>query len=415
MNSILIVILIILTVDFIFNRWLDNLNMKSWSPSIPAEAQGIYDEERYRKSREYHLAHHRLSQITSWFSFLLSITLLLIGFFGKADSFFRTYTDNPVLLSLLFFGSLGFLSDIISMPFTLYGIFVIEEKFGFNKMTWKTFLADKLKTYLLALIIGGGLLALLTHIYTLTGTGFWLYALGVIALFMIFSLMFYTSLILPLFNKLTPLAEGELKEAIKNYCSKAGFSLSNLFVMDGSKRSSKSNAFFSGLGKRKKIILFDTLVEKHTTDELVAVLAHEVGHYKKKHIRTGLVLGLIQTTIMLYLLSLFLNSESLSAALGASVPSFHINMLAFGLLYSPLSEATGLLMNYLSRKHEYEADSFATETYSGEPMKSALKKLSADNLSNLTPHPLYIFFHYSHPTLLQRLKRIDEILKPPES
>jgi STE24 endopeptidase len=408
MNTILVIILIILFADFIFNRWLDNLNMKSWSPEIPAEAQGIYDEERYKKSREYHLAHDRLSQISSWFSFLLSVTLLLTGFFGKADAFFRMYTENPVLLSLLFFGSLGFLSDIISMPFSLYGIFVIEEKFGFNKMTWKTFLADKLKTYLLAIIIGGGLLALLTYIYTLTGTNFWLYALGVMILVMVFSLMFYTSLILPLFNKLTPLAEGELKEAIKNYCSKAGFNLSNLFVMDGSKRSAKANAFFSGLGKSKKIILFDTLIEKHTTDELVAVLAHEVGHYKKKHIRSNLVLGLIQTTVMLFLLSLFLGSESLSAALGASVPSFHINILAFGLLYSPLSEAIGLLMNYISRKHEYEADAFATETYSGEPMKSALKKLSADNLSNLTPHPLYIFFHYSHPTLLQRLGAIDK-------
>lgn len=410
MNIILIIILVILVADFIFNRWLDNLNMKSWSNTLPPEAEGIYDEERYKKSREYHQAHFRLSQITSWFSFLLSATLLLSGFFGQVDAFFRAYTENPVLLALLFFGSLGFLSDIISLPFSLYGTFVIEEKFGFNKMTWKTFVADKLKTYLLAIIIGGGLLALLTYIYGLTGSSFWLYALGVITLFMVFSIMFYTSLILPLFNKLTPLAEGELKEAIKNYCSKAGFNLSNLFVMDGSKRSSKANAFFSGLGKRKKIILFDTLVEKHTTDELVAVLAHEVGHYKKKHIRTNLVLGLIQTTIMLFLLSLFLDSESLSAALGASVPSFHINILAFGLLYSPLSEATGLLMNYISRKHEYEADAFATETYNGEPMKSALKKLSADNLSNLTPHPLYIFCHYSHPTLLQRLKAIDQTI-----
>ena len=410
MNFILIIILVILSVDFIFNRWLDNLNMKSWRSTIPPEAEGVYDEDRYKKSRDYHLDSHRLSRITSWFSFLLSVVLLLIGFFGSVDDFFRTYTENPLLLALMFFGALGFASDVISTPFTLYGIFVIEEKYGFNKMTWKTFLTDKLKTYLLAVIIGGGLIALLTYIYTLTGSSFWLYALGVMALFMVFSLMFYTSLILPLFNKLTPLAEGELKEAIKQYCAKAGFNISSLFVMDGSKRSSKANAFFSGLGKRKKIILFDTLVEKHTTDELVAVLAHEVGHYKKKHIRSNLALGLVQTTIMLFLLSLFLNSESLSAALGASVPSFHINILAFGLLYAPLSEATGLLMNYISRKHEYEADAFATETFSGEPMKTALKKLSADNLSNLTPHPLYIFFHYSHPTLLQRIKAIDKTM-----
>ncbi|MBK5286180.1 MAG: M48 family metallopeptidase [Bacteroidia bacterium] len=411
MNSLLIIILIILAVDFFFNRWLDNLNIKSWKPQLPIEAEGIYDEERYRKSRDYHLAHHRLSQASSWFSFLLSAVVLSFGLFGKADSLLRNYSEQPIILALLFFGALGFLSDILSLPFSLYGIFVIEEKFGFNKMTWKTFLFDKLKSYLLAVIIGGSLLAALVFIQQSTGSHFWLYALAVVSIFMIFSLMFYTSLILPLFNKLTPLTDGELKEAIKNYCNKTVFNLSNLFVIDGSKRSSKANAFFSGLGRKKKIILYDTLVNNRTNDELVAVLAHEVGHYKKKHIRTNLILGLIQTTVMLFLLSLFLDSTALSMALGAAQPSFHINILAFGLLYSPLSEVLGLFMNYISRKHEFEADRFCAETFNGEPLMSALKKLSSDNLSNLTPHPLYVLFHYSHPTLLQRLKALDIFIK----
>jgi len=411
MNTLLIIIIFILTFDFFFNHWVDNLNIKSWKPQIPPEVKGIYDEDRYRKSREYHLAHHRLSQISSWFSFLLSVAVLWFGLFGKADSFLRHYSEQPVLLTLLFFGSLGFLSDMISLPFSIYGIFVIEKKFGFNKMTWKTFLFDKLKSYLLAIIIGGSLLSALVFIQQRTGSSFWLYALAVVSFFMIFSIMFYTSLILPLFNKLAPLADGELKESIKNYCNMTEFNLLNLFVIDGSKRSSKANAFFSGLGRKKKIILYDTLVNSYTNDELVAVLAHEVGHYRKKHIRTNLILSLIQTTIVLLLLSLFLDSTALSSALGASQPSFHINVLAFGLLYSPLSEVLGLFMNYISRKHEFEADQFCAETFRADPLISALKKLSSDNLSNLTPHPLYVFFHYSHPTLLQRLNALNSFIK----
>jgi len=230
-----------------------------------------------------------------------------------------------------------------------------------------------------------------------------LYAFGVLALFMVFATMFYASVILPLFNKLTPLPEGELRTAIESYCSGVDFKLNNLFVMDGSKRSSKANAFFSGLGAKKKIVLFDTLIEKHTTDELVAVLAHEIGHYKKKHTRQGLLLGLLQSGLMLYILSLFLGNPGLSRALGASQGSFHLNLLTFGILYSPLSEILSILMNMLSRKNEYEADHYAKETYNGNALADALKKLSVDNLSNLKPHPAYVFVHYSHPTLLQRL------------
>jgi STE24 endopeptidase len=283
---------------------------------------------------------------------------------------------------------------------------VIEEKFGFNKTTPRTFVLDKLKGYLLGIIIGGGLLGLIIFIYRETGNNFWWMAWLAVAAFMMFATMFYASIILPLFNKLTPMPEGELRTAIENYCKKVNFKLNNLFVMDGSKRSSKANAFFSGLGPKKKIVLFDTLIEKHTTDELVAVLAHEIGHYKKKHTRTGLILGLAQSGLMLFILSLFLGNDELAKAMGASESSFHINALAFGILYSPLSEILGILGNILSRKHEYEADEYAKTTFSGNALAEALKKLSVDNLSNLTPHPAYVFVHYSHPTLLQRLKAL---------
>ena len=408
MNTLFIIIIVIILFDFVVDKILDYLNLKTWSSELPKEAEGIYDVEKYRKSMEYYKVNHRFSMITSSFSLLLLLAVLLFNGFAWLDQYVRSVTQSPVWMALLFFGILGFASDVLTTPFALYKIFVIEEKFGFNKMTWKTFLFDKFKGYVLGAIIGGVLLAVIVWIYSVTGTYFWLYALGVLALFMVFATMFYASIILPLFNKLTPMPDGELRNAIEEYCKKVGFKLNNLFVMDGSKRSSKANAFFSGLGASKKIVLFDTLIEKHTTDELVAVLAHEIGHYKMKHTRQGLLLGLLQNGIMLYILSLFLGNQELSKALGAEQSSFHLDILAFGILYSPLSEILGIMMNMLSRKNEYEADRYAKETYNGEALAGALKKLSVDNLSNLKPHPAYVFVHYSHPTLLQRLAALGK-------
>ena len=403
MNGLFLIIVCIVVFDFVVDRVLDYLNLKNFSPELPKEAEGIYDAEKYRKSMEYYKVNDRFSMITSTFSLMLLLAMLFLHGFAWIDQFVRSFTNEPVWMALLFFGIIGFASDILSMPFALYKIFVIEEKFGFNKMTLKTFFLDKIKGYLLGTVIGGTLLAALVWIYGATGEYFWLYALGVLSVFMIFATMFYASIILPLFNKLTPMPEGELRTAIEIYCKKVEFKLSNLFVMDGSKRSAKANAFFSGLGSKKKIVLFDTLIEKHTTDELVAVLAHEIGHYKKKHTKQGLLLGLIQSGIMLFILSLFLGNPALAKALGATQSSFHLDILAFGILYSPLSELLGILMNMLSRKNEYEADHFAKETYNGEALANALKKLSVDNLSNLKPHPAYVFVHYSHPPLLKRL------------
>jgi STE24 endopeptidase len=407
MNIYFTLIIAIVVLDFVVDKYLDYLNLKNWSPELPKEAEGIYDADKYRKSMEYYKVNHRFGLLTSSLSFIVLLVILFLGGFGWLDSNVHALTTHPVWSALLFFAILGIASDLLSTPFSIYHTFVIEERFGFNKTTVNTFILDKLKAYLLGAIIGGGLLALVVLIYQKTGNNFWWLAWLVMAAFMMFATMFYASIILPLFNKLTPLPQGELRIAIENYCSKVNFRLNNLFVMDGSKRSSKANAFFSGLGPKKKIVLFDTLIEKHTTDELVAILAHEIGHYKKKHTRTGLLLGLAQSGMMLFILSLFLGNDELAKAMGADQSSFQVNMLAFGILYSPMSEILGILGNMLSRRHEYEADSYARSTYNGNALATALKKLSVDNLSNLNPHPAYVFVHYSHPTLLQRLRALN--------
>lgn len=404
----------IILVEFLFDKILDFLNLKNLSPELPEEAKDIYDKEKYRKSQEYYRANHNFSMVTSIFSLIAILLMLFLNGFSFVDSFVRKYTENPIMMSLLFFGILGFASDILSTPFTLYKIFVIEEKFGFNKTTVKTFLLDKLKGYFLAVIIGGGLFSLVVWIYLNTGPYFWLIAWGVISFFTIFMVMFYTSVIVPIFNKLTPLPEGELRAAIESYCKKVGFKLNNLFVIDGSKRSSKANAYFSGLGAKKTIVLYDTLIEKHTTEELVAVLAHEVGHYKKKHTLVGTIQGILSSGIMLFILSLFLGNPELSKALGVAqeaLPAagrFHLEILVFGMLYSPISEMLGIISNILSRRNEFQADAYAKQTYNGTALQAALKKLSSDNLSNLKPHPAYVFVHYSHPPVLERLKALDK-------
>lgn len=400
------IILAIVIIGFLFDKFLDYLNLKHLSPELPKEASAIYDEEKYRKSQEYYIVNHRFSTVSGTFSFILLLAMLYFGGFGWLDARLRTYTNDDIALALLFFAAIGFASDLISTPFALYRTFVIEEKFGFNKTTIGTFITDKLKGYMLSVILGGVLGALIIWIWQTTGEYFWLLAWAVLSFFTIFITMFYTTFLVPVFNKLTPLPDGELRTAIEAYCKKVGFKLNNLFVIDGSKRSSKANAYFSGLGSKKTIVLYDTLIEKHTTDELVAVLAHEVGHYKRKHTLTGTLIGVLQTGLMLYILSLMLGNPELSQAMGAGQSSFHIDILAFGLLYSPLSQIIGIVANVLSRKHEFEADAYARETFSGEQLGSALKKLSSDNLSNLKPHPAYVFVHYSHPPVLKRLRAL---------
>lgn len=410
-NTLFVIILIILVFDFFFDRILDFLNASRWSNTLPNELQGIYDPEKYRKSQDYQKANMRLGLISASLSFVLIMVVLGVQGFAWLDHLVRQYSEHPVLMALSFFAVIGLASDLLSTPFNLYDTFVIEERFGFNRTSWKTWIADKFKGYFLALLIGGGLLGILVGFFQLAGSLFWLYAWLLVSGFSVFMTMFYSSLIVPLFNKQTPLEAGPLRDGIEQLAQKAGFKLDNIFVMDGSKRSSKANAYFSGLGPKKRIVLFDTLLEKHTTEELVAVLAHEIGHYKRKHIQKGMLISLVSSGAMLFLLGMALNRPELSGALGASQPSFHMGILAFGLLYAPLSMVLGILGNRLSRKHEFEADRYAAEIYAPEPLQEALKKLSVDNLSNLRPHPVYVFVHYSHPPLLQRLAYL-ETFKP---
>ena len=404
MHEILFWIIIgIIVLDFLFEKYLDYLNTTKWSDTLPDEVKGIYDEEKYKKQQAYQRENHRFGMITGSFSFAITLSMFLFFGFAFVDSWAWNITINPILAALIFFGIIMFASDIINTPFSIYDTFKIEEKYGFNKTTPKTFVLDKIKGWLIGAIIGGGLLALIIFIYQKTQNMFWIYAWVVISAFSIFMAMFYSNIIVPLFNKQTPLEDGELRSAIKKFSDKVGFKLDNIFVINGSKRSTKSNAYFTGLGRKKRIVLYDTLIDDLEIDELVAVLAHEIGHNKKKHVTQGLLIGLIQTGIVLFIFSLLINNPNLSKALGVEKPNFHIGLVAFGILYSPVSFILGIFMNMLSRKNEYQADEFAAVNFKPEALASALKKLSVTNLSNLTPHKSYVFFHYSHPTLLQRL------------
>ena len=399
-------ILTVLIASFLIERWLDYLNATNWSSKLPSGLAGIYDEEKYKKSVDYEKTKTRFTIITESLGFIAILLIFTTGGFGWLDGIIRTRVNNPILVSLLFFAVLGLFAQIASLPFSYYETFVIEAKFGFNKSSRTVFFIDQVKGLLLSAIIGGSILALIIWIYLISGSLFWIYALLVIASFSVFMLLFFSNVIVPLFNKQTPLAEGELKSVISSFGSKVGFLIDNIFVIDGSKRSTKANAYFTGLGKKKRIVLYDTLISELEPKEIVAVLAHEIGHYKKRHILTGLFFSLANTALMLYVFSLVSNNPAFAKVLGSEVPSFHLSLISFAILYSPLSLIIGLGLNYLSRRNEYQADRFAADNYRGEYLALALKKLSINNLSNLTPHPFYVFFHYSHPTLLQRLKKL---------
>lgn len=405
-ENILLLILAITIISYVFDQLLDYINLRSQKTDIPPDVESFFEREKYLKSLAYNRERTKFSFITSAFGFALSTGMLISGGFGWVDGLLRPIVENEILLALIFFGTLMLASDFLTIPFQLYSTFVIEEKYGFNKTTIKTFITDKLKGYLLGAVVGGALVSLLILMILEIGPLFWIWFSIIAAAFILFVNMFYTSLILPLFNKLTPLENGELKQSIEAFSQKVGFPLDNIFIIDGSKRSKKANAFFSGIGKKKKIVLYDTLISNHTTKELVAVLAHEVGHFKKKHIIWGYVLSVLQIVFTLFILSLMVFNENLSLALGGSQLALHLNLLAFGILFSPISGVTGLLMNMYSRKNEFEADAYARETFDGRSLMDALKKLSVDNLSNLYPHPLYVFFHYSHPPLLKRLEAL---------
>ena len=406
MNIYFYIILIILVADFIWGQILSALNRSCMSPHIPKELEGIYQPDEYAKQQSYQKTNSRFGLISGSFSFLLILLVLCLGILGWLDNSLREYTSNYLLLPLAFFGIILFVNEVLEIPFDWYATFRIEERFGFNKSTRPLFVTDWIKGFLLNTIIGGIILSLIILIYHYTGEWFWLLAWAVITLFSLLMSFFYSEWIVPLFNKQTPLEAGELRTAIETFAQKAGFQLNNIYLMDGSKRSTKANAYFTGFGKKKRIVLFDTLLDELDTDEIVAVLAHEIGHYKKKHVIQSMILSVLTTGITLYILSLFLNNKELAEALGGTQASFHLGLIGFGLLFSPISEMLGLIMNFISRKNEYEADAFATQYGLGEALISALKKISVKSLSNLNPHPWIVFWGYSHPTLLQRIKAI---------
>lgn len=407
-ETIFYIIIGIISIDFIIDKILDTLNAKHFDDPIPPELDDVYDKEEYEKSQNYKKESYKFGGITSTFSVLLTLGFVLFDGFAWLDSISRSITNNEILTALIFFGIIMIGSDLLTTPFSWYSTFVIEERYGFNKTTKKTFFLDKIKGWLMMAVIGGGILALIVWFYQFAGDNFWWYAWILVAVFSIFLNMFYAKLIVPLFNKQSPLEEGSLRSKIETYAKSVGFTLDNIFIIDGSKRSTKANAYFSGFGKEKRITLFDTLVNDLEEEEIVAVLAHEVGHYKKKHILVNLIASLLTTGLTLWLLSIFVGSPALSQALGVAKPSFHIGLIAFGILYSPISEITGLIMNLISRKFEYQADNYAKNTYAANPLISSLKKLSKNSLSNLTPHKAYVFMHYSHPTLLQRFRNLKQ-------
>jgi STE24 endopeptidase len=410
MNIYAIIILVTIAVDFILDLVSNYLNLKSLSKELPDEFEGDYDEETYAKSQEYTKTQTRFGFITGGFDLVVLLGFWFSGGFNWLDEIVRAWGFGELVTGLLYIAVFMVAKSVISLPFSIYSTFVIEERFGFNKTTPKTFVLDLVKGLGLGLLIGMPLLAGILAFFMYTGDLAWLYAWIAITLFSLVMQYVAPTWIMPLFNKFTPLEEGELRTAIEEYTDKVDFPLQGLFVIDGSKRSSKSNAFFTGFGKNKRIALYDTLIENHTNDELVAVLAHEIGHYKKKHIIKGMITSVIQTGAMLFVLSIFLQAKGLFDAFYMDEMSVYAGLIFFGMLYAPIDMILSIFMQISSRKHEYEADEFAaTTTGKPEDMIATLKKLSKDNLSNLTPHPFYVFLNYSHPPALQRIKAIREI------
>ena len=412
-----VVIICLVIFNFLFSNILGYLNHKNWKDEIPSELKDFYDIEKYKKAKLYAISKNKIGLLSSTTSFLFVSSLLVFDGYGFLDQLVNSDSLNLFLpfeinsnfaKSGMFFLILFVLNSLISIPFSYYNTFVIEEKYGFNKTSKATFFLDIVKSSILSILIGGILLLAALYIYDNINDGFWLWLWIGLSSLMIVLNMFYADLIVPIFNKLTPLNDGELRQKIEKYSKKVGYLLKNIYVIDGSKRSTKANAFFSGLGPRKTIALYDTLIEKHTENELVAVLAHEVGHFKKKHIFSGLIMSVIQIGVMTFFFELCLKLPEISMALGGSDSSFHLGLIGFTIIFSPISMISSIWMNFISRKNEFEADAYAKETFNGEDLSLALKKLSVDSLSNIYPHPLYVFFHYSHPPLIERLRALNK-------
>ena len=406
-ETIFFIIVVFLCLDFVLERVLESLNSKHMSPVLPDSLKGIYEEKEYSRFQSYKRENGRLDSWSSGVGFVVMIVFLVAGGFGWYNSWVVSLTDSVVWQTILFVVGLSVVSSVLDIPFDYYATFRIEEKYGFNKTTRRVYWLDTVKELFLSLVLGGVLLVV--WFYTWAGTYFWLYAWGAVTLFSVFMAMFYSQLIVPLFNKQTPLQEGSLRDKIQAFAGKVGFKLDNIYVIDGSKRSTKANAYFTGLGPKKRVVLYDTLIDELTEEEIVAVLAHEVGHYKKRHTLRSMVVSVIQMGVLFWLFSLCVNNVALSEALGGDRVYFQLGLIAFAILYSPVNLILGIGMNVWSRSNEYEADAFAARYYEGDYLVSGLKKISVKSLSNLTPHPLYEYVYYSHPSLLKRIDAIKRI------
>jgi len=416
MNFFLVLILAILIGTYLLDLIVDTINVRHVKTDLPEEFEGFYDEAEYKKSQEYLKENTRFGTISDSITTPITIAFIIFGGFNIVDRFVRGFDLGSIPTGLLFAGLLLLASQIIYIPLSIYDTFVIEEKYGFNKTTPKTFVLDILKSWLLAAVIGGIILSAVLWFFEKAGPWAWLYCWIAVTIFQILLMFIAPVVIMPLFNKFFPLEESELKKAIEDYARSQNFKMKGVFTMDGSKRSTKSNAFFTGFGKFRRIALFDTLIEKHTVDELVSVLAHEMGHCKKRHILKTIVLSILTTGVMFYILSLFLNNRELFAAFKMEEVSIYASLFFFGFLYTPIDMILSIFANMLSRKHEYGADAYAVETYTKpESMIMALKKLSTENLSNLTPHPLKVFLSYSHPPVLERIQAIRKTIAKDET
>jgi len=397
------ILITIIVLNFLKDSILDYLNSTFFNKEIPVILSDIYDEKKYLKSQEYKKIQYRFSRIFNIYSFLILMLFFYLDGFLIVDNYSRSLFESELVISLSFFAIIYFGNDILRIPFSLYNTFIIEEKFGFNKTSIKTFINDKLKSWLLTILFGGGIISFIIFQFESIGQKFWIVAWIFISVLTVLINGLYTQVIVPLFNKQTKLEDGELKSEIEKYSKKVGFNLSNIFVIDGSKRSTKANAYFSGFGKQKRVTLFDTLINKLNKEQIVAVIAHEIGHYKKNHIIFNLLFSIIQTGIMLYILSLLIYMPIFSEALNIENHSFHIALVTFSILYTPVSEISSIIFNLFSRKFEYDAD----KSFDGKYLIQALKVLTKDSLSNLTPHPKYVWWHYSHPTLLERINQLQ--------
>ena len=404
-----LIIIFALAVEYLLSTVSSILDMGNIVEEVPADFQDVYDREKYARSQSYLRDRTRFGIFSSTFSLLLILVVIHTGLFGVLDQFVRVQTIQPILAGLLFFGIIFIIQDIISLPFSIYSTFVIEEKFEFNRTTPKTFVIDKLKGYALTVILGSAVIVPILYFFERFGPRGWWIAWGLVTLFMIAVQPLFVHVIAPLFNKFTPLEEGELRLAIEEYSEKVKFPIGRIDVMDGSKRSGHSNAYFSGLGKSRRIALFDTLLEKHTTEEIISVVAHEVGHYKRKHIIKGTALGILETGVMLFIFNLIMKDAALFAVFGVSDISVYGGLVFFAMLYAPVSMITSLLTTAVSRKNEFEADTFSLETTENpKALVNMLKGLAANNLAHLTPHPLKVFLSYSHPPVKERIAAVAQ-------